>query len=363
MDLYGYIKKYGNKSFKELTLTDADKVILSYLAYIKFDGIVSNEDNKKPLLEVGNRFFETHAKRKPDIMAVQSAIDILEEIIKYPRFQELLLYNYKYEYNGDNEQFGALFIDYDDTHTFIAFKGTDDLVSGWKEDAELSYKFPVIAQARAVSYVNRKIPLFSKRKYILAGHSKGGNLAEVAAMYMKKSRYRKVTKIYSLDGPGLKEKEFFSNRYKRIDPKFELVVPETAFVGMLLKQRSSKTIVKSKKKGILAHNALYWLYDETIFKEGKLSSYSITLDKAIDDWLDQYSPKERKDFINDLFSIMDRAGIESLLSIKENMIKSFIKIVQETKKLDPVHKEKLMSLFKFIIDYTKEDFFNKNNEA
>ncbi len=361
MDWKAFLKKYGDKSFAELPLTDCDIVIFTYLSYIQLDGIVYNNEEKKELKEVAREFFRSHFKKTHNIIAVQGAIDMLKEIANYPRYESLYLYNYVYEHNNDDQQFGAIFIDYDDNRTFISFKGTDDLISGWKEDAELAYIFPVIAQAKAVKYVNKKISLFSKREYILGGHSKGGNLAEIAGMYMKKSRFKKVTKIYSLDGPGLKENEFFSNRYKRIDKIFELIVPECSLVGMLLKQKTTKTVVKSKGFGFISHNALTWLYDDKSFKIGKLSDLSQTLDRAIDDWLDQYSLKEREQFVNDLFSVMERAGVESLLDIKENVFSTIKRILQESSKLSPDHRERIMSLFKFIVSYSKQELISTNN--
>lgn len=360
MDLKEYLKKYGNKSFKALPLTDADKVIFTFLSYINFSGVVSKTDVKKTLKDVANQYFEIRPKKEVYITAVGSATEILRMIKDYPRYQSIELYNYVY-ITSIKEQFGALFIDFDEKHTFIAFEGTDDLISGWKEDCELAYRFPVPSHTHAINYVNKNIPLFTSRKYIIGGHSKGGNLAEVAAMYMKKSRFKKVIKVYSLDGPGLREKEFFSNRYKRIDRIFELIIPESSVVGLLLKQKSTKTIVKSKKKGLLAHDAFFWLYDDTTFKKGKLSEISMSMDRALDEWLDQYPEVERKRFIEDVFHVLDRAEVDSLLDLKENTLKSIKGIIKESSKLDPDHRDKMISLFKFIIDCTKEEFFTKKS--
>ena len=51
MSILDYIKKYGDMSFKEKTFTEVDNVIFSCLAYINFDGIVSNNFNDKITLE------------------------------------------------------------------------------------------------------------------------------------------------------------------------------------------------------------------------------------------------------------------------------------------------------------------------
>ena len=38
--------------------------------------------------------------------------------------------------------------------SYIAFEGTDQLISGWKEDLKMAYKFPVLAHEYAINYIN-----------------------------------------------------------------------------------------------------------------------------------------------------------------------------------------------------------------
>ena len=42
-----------------------------------------------------------------------------------------------------------------DNLTYIAFRGTDDTLTGWKEDFNMAYKCPVPAQKMAVKYFNQ----------------------------------------------------------------------------------------------------------------------------------------------------------------------------------------------------------------
>ena len=46
----------------------------------------------------------------------------------------------------DTGQFGALTIRLPNKVTFVSFEGTDSTVSGWKEDFELMYQFPIYSQ-------------------------------------------------------------------------------------------------------------------------------------------------------------------------------------------------------------------------
>ena len=50
ISLFKYIEKYGNFNFYEKEFTEVDNVILSALAYIDFNGIVSNNVKEKKTL-------------------------------------------------------------------------------------------------------------------------------------------------------------------------------------------------------------------------------------------------------------------------------------------------------------------------
>ena len=66
---------------------------------------------------------------------------------------------------------------------YVGFRGTDTTLTGWREDFNMAYQAPVEAQALAARYLaavaaDPRLP----EALILGGHSKGGNLAEYAAL-------------------------------------------------------------------------------------------------------------------------------------------------------------------------------------
>ena len=79
------------------------------------------------------------------------------------------MFNFSYNCNS-NSQFSAVTFDLGDGLYFIGFEGTDELISGWEEDCEMSYKFPVEAHILAKKYINKFT--ISNAKLILGGHSK-----------------------------------------------------------------------------------------------------------------------------------------------------------------------------------------------
>ena len=123
--------------------------------------------------------------------------EILDYIKNEIRYKDLYLYNYSYKRDHD-KQFSALFIDINEKLTYISFEGTDDLISGWKEDFQMTYMFPIPGQREAIKYINKSIPLFTDRKYVICGHSKGGNLSVVAGMYANPLIKNKIKRIIFL---------------------------------------------------------------------------------------------------------------------------------------------------------------------
>ena len=177
-NIHTYLKDYGNYTFLEKEFNEVDNVILSLIAYVDLEGIVPERKHGKiSLQEASNLFFQKYSKKEIDrnIWSVKHACYLFEELAKTKRFQNLLLYNYRYKVTFDM-QFGALCILLPDKSIYISYEGTDGYVSGWKEDFMLSYQFPTGAQMEAVHYLNQVVGIFSHKLYV-GGHSKGGNLA------------------------------------------------------------------------------------------------------------------------------------------------------------------------------------------
>ena len=66
---------------------------------------------------------------------------------------------------------------------YLAFRGTDGTIAGWKEDFNLSYMPVIPSQKTATAYVSGVLSaLPGDMPIYVGGHSKGGNLAEFAAL-------------------------------------------------------------------------------------------------------------------------------------------------------------------------------------
>ena len=357
MTLYEYIKKYGDYSFKEKKINEVDKVIFSFLSYANINGILAKK-SKMTLEKIAN----IHKKKSPskdnNIIAVKEGNKLLHTLKCYKRYKDCLIYHY--EYQGDKEtQFGAFTIEYEKNKVFVTFEGTDHLFSGWVEDFMLSYQFPTISQKKAITYLNKYFTL-SKKELIVGGHSKGGNLALVGAMYASPFVKRKIKEIYNVDGPGLLEKEFKSKKYQNIQKKYHHIIPNYCLIGLFL-NHSNDEVKYSTNKGILSHNIAYWEVEENHFKKTKLSNFSQELDQKLQEWFHTYNKADKQEFIRNLDLILDKASVTSIIELKENH-KKILSLIYETKEMNSNTKKILEDFIKIIIECikktTKEEWEN-----
>lgn len=343
MNLYNYIDNYGIYSFEEEEFNEIDAAIFSYLSYANLTSILGKK--ALPIKLVGRKHYSLYKNDNLEVIAVKEANNLLNYLKDTKRYQDCLLTKYYYEGNS-KYQFGVLAIEFQKNKVFISYEGTNELISGWKENFLISVDFPTITHKEAINFLNKHYT-FSTKKLIIGGHSKGGNLAMVASAYANPLVKRKIEKIYSFDGPGLKENEFNSKKFQSILSKYNHFIPEYSVFGLIL-NNTYDFCIKASTKTILSHNVPTWEVVETKFKRGKLSLFSKELKTHITKFLDNCTQKEMYDFIENLDLICEKAKISSLLDIKKESTK-ILKILNESKNLSENTKNILTEFIEIII--------------
>ena len=352
MTLFEYVEKYGDRNFKELEFNEVDNVILSLVSYIDFTDIVSNKSDKITLEEAGKKYFDKYSKEelKHNIFSIRSAIKLFKKIVNYRRYNTLTLHNYEKIIN-EKEQFGAVCIDILDDLMYVSFEGTDETIVGWKEDFLLAYKFPTPSQDDAILYLE-KVAGFKNVRLIVGGHSKGGNLALISALYSSFLIKNKIIKIYNNDGPGVLKEQIDSSSFLKIKDKYVHIVPQNSIVGILL-YNTNYEVITSTGLGIFGHDALKWKIDDQKFIRNELAKKSKDFETALINWLEEYNEEERKMCIDELFMILEENGINSLLDIKNEKIRSIYRIIKSSNKISYDSKKMLSKLILLIFsDYS-----------
>ena len=145
--LYDYIKWYGEFSFEEKPLTEVDNIILSRISYLIIEGIEFDHPYK----------FKDVVKKLQATTGIHGCFYGNEQIVidaaDSKRFGEMYISNYKDIYDESiSAQFAAMTLDLTDDVRFVAFRGTDETLLGWKEDFMISFT-ETEAQKESLEYL------------------------------------------------------------------------------------------------------------------------------------------------------------------------------------------------------------------
>ena len=217
----------------------------------------------------------------------------------------------------------------------------------------MTYMDHVPAQKRAASYLQNIMKEFPKGRFMVAGHSKGGNLAAYACSYLPDSLFERVDAIYSYDAPGLNKAIIETQGYQRTSPKIRRFVPQGSIVGMMLEVPEPATIVKSRAfGGFVQHDAFTWeTKDLSFVTVTETSPDSQQTDLTLKQWVRETSADERKKFFDTFFGIFLDAGITSINDLTDfKQLAKAKEILQNAQDLDPTEREMLERLAKQLID-------------
>lgn len=345
MNVFDYVDYYKDYTFSERKFNEVDNIVFSLLSYVDFYGIVKESKEKITIKDAYDKFIKKYVPRKNEFIAIKNGVKLFEKIKDTNRYKDIKMMNYTYV-GTDVAQFSAITFCINDNLFYVAFEGTDSLVSGWKEDCKMAYHFPVEAQVLAKKYLDKNF-LLKNCSLIVGGHSKGGNLALVSSMFCNYFVKRKIIKIYSNDGQGLRKAQIESKFYEKIQDRFIHIIPNYSIVGLLLRHRNNYIVVKSSKMGILSHDLATWQVSYDHLEKSKLSRSSKVFEDGFQKWLDKYDDEKRKIFVKEFFKLMENNDIKDLveINIKKDLI---LNIVKQSKELNPIVKEMTFDLFKVI---------------
>ena len=346
LDYVAYDSIY-DRPFKEL-----DVLALTELTYLPFDRIVPQGDTTN--IEVRLSDAVELVDRTTDFIVTDKHLQLVDILATSKRFKNVKLLNYVDEYDPDvQKQFAAMTYRLTMDVYLVVFRGTDDTLIGWKEDFHMTYMDYVPSQRRAASYLQHVMKEFPKGRFMVAGHSKGGNLAAYACSYLPDHLIEKVDAIYCYDAPGLNKAIIETEGYQRIAHLVHRFVPQGSIVGMMLEVPEPATIVKSRAFGGFAqHDAFTWIVEKDGFVTlDQTSPDSQQTDETLKQWVRETSADERKKFFDTFFGIFLDAGITSINDLMN--LKNFSKIkeiFQNAQDLDPTEREMLERLAKQLID-------------
>ncbi|MBR3640420.1 MAG: DUF2974 domain-containing protein, partial [Oscillibacter sp.] len=259
-----YLDWRGDLTLRQSPFNDVDNLILAELSFLDFEGVVPppEEDGSVALADAAEALAARTAGDRETDMGVLVP-DVIPEMFfkmaRTPRFRDMRLRAYRARLDTERaEQFAAVAVECGDGAVYLSFRGTDDTLAGWKEDFYLACSDAVGAQREAAAYAAETARRCPRKKLRLGGHSKGGNLAVYAAVFLPKAIQKRVETVWSNDGPGFGKDVLPAPRHARVAPKIRTIVPQSSLVGMLLEHEEDYAVVESSQKGLWQHDGFSW---------------------------------------------------------------------------------------------------------
>ena len=346
-----YLKEYGNTSFRESPMNEVDSLVLCQFAYLKFDGIVPGVEENRPSVRLKD--LEEHPdyeKLYADERYEKVNRRLVTGMLAGKRYRNMKMNCYVNVIEKEWEtQFAAITLLLDDGTIYVAFRGTDETIVGWKEDFNMAFLSPVPGQAYSVKYLNA-VGARLHRPFYVGGHSKGGNLAVYSVMHCRPEIQDRVIKIYSMDGPGFRPEVLKDTDYSMIARRVEKILPHSSLVGMLFESDMRFKVVESRTFGLLQHNPYTWLVKDGRLVEVKdIYESRKQMDNTLNEWILSLDEEQLRIFVDTLFQVINASQAEDLIQFTAEWRKSMNGIVAALKEVDDqtasILKEVIRSLF------------------
>ncbi len=343
-----YIRWRGDLPFDVDPFNEVDNLILSQLSYTDFEGVVPASKNESvSLKEAEKKFFELHTEEEimDTIMMVKVAPFLMKPMLESERFKKIRLCAYVNEIDNETQiQFSAVTFILPDNTYYVAYRGTDNSMIGWKEDFNMSFVFETPGQKAAVMYLNDNFKR-SKKLLRVGGHSKGGNFAIFASSFCLDSIQERIINVYSNDGPGFRQEVVNAPGYNRILPKIIALAPDETLISSIQNNKLKYKYVKSDEKGgINQHNAMSWQVMGNKFEYTNKSSGAVIVDKAMHEWLSGISDAKREKFVDLLFDLLMAGGVNTADDLVAGGLKGFGDLLKRVKELDKEDQKFLWSI-------------------
>lgn len=270
----------------------------------------------------------------------QGSRDLLFAVCASPRFRSVRLSEFRFKTDkASEEQFAAMTFRLPDGTSFVAFRGTDSTLVGWKEDFNMTFLSPVPAQEEAAAYLN-EVGWSTPGPMFVGGHSKGGNLAVYAAAMCDRDIRARIKRVFSHDGPGFHREFCASERYRGIEPIMEKIVPKSSMIGAVLSEAPdfTPTVVESSGISLFQHNPFLWEVDvesASFVEADGFTASSRFFDSTLDAWMDKYSLAERGRFVDALFDVIGVTGAKRFADIMADAKTNVPLMLETIDGLDP----------------------------
>ena len=356
MELLDYLQWRNDVPLSVSPFNEVDNIILAYLSYIDFEKLRQEWDGFCDLKGLFQSFCEEHSLEeiKTAGQFTERAPLLLKEMMEGERFLDTKVGYYAVDFDKDQvKQFAALVFLLPDGTNYVSFRGTDETITGWKEDFLMSCQSETAGSKEAVNYFN-KVAKALEGKFILGGHSKGGNFAMYAAAFCESQHKERILKVYNNDGPGFRDEVIQTNEFQEMLPKILTVAPQSSIIGQLLSNPAEQRVIRSTAKGILQHDAMTWEAEKDRLVPSELDELSHYAKTTLGSWLESMDDETRESLCTTAFSLIESTKSETFIEFSADLVKNTEIIWKEMGKLPEDKKKEIMDALANLMESSKK---------
>lgn len=328
-----YVRWIGASDFDGRPFSRVDNIVLSQLSYLDLKDIPElNEEGGT--MTIKDAVAALTSKGIPiRKMAPDDSIrftNLVKAAAASNRFGKLYITSFEDVFDEDDSiQFSATTYSPDPKGgwAFVAFRGTDSTIAGWKEDFMMSFML-TSSQKLAEEYVRKSLKTFDR--IMVGGHSKGGNLAIYSAAVLPDELFDRIEHIYTNDGPGFCPEVLKEDLVKRANPKTTRIIPQFSVIGNVFAPKIDDSyVIKSDKQMADQHELCSWGIDHgdiLIAPEG-MDPLAVSINEGIDSWIYSVDIEERRRFITALFDSMSEDGTLTVEQFTEQGTKGWERVL------------------------------------
>jgi hypothetical protein len=353
-NILDYIQWRGDLRFDERPLCDPDHLVFAYIAYVNVERVFRDG---MTISEAADAYFAKHTDA--EVSGDRSLIGRAPFVLKYAgssaRYGSMRISHViSVVCEESEEQFAASVFTFPDGSVEIAFRGTDDTLTGWKEDLNMCFLMPVPAQLSALEYLE-VVAESTKGDIYITGHSKGGNLALYSAARAKPEIQSRIKAVYDLDGPGFPRPMLSSAGYLAIRDRVRAIVPKSSIIGLLMEHEQRLTVVRSNQNGVMQHDGLSWqVMGSSFVTEEHLDSSAANFSVYIQNWLSTMDTLERSALVDAVIGLMNATNSKTVSELSEKKISSMVALSHAYLRMSPDDKKQLRTCMKVMFAATSD---------
>ena len=329
-NIIDYVEWRGDLNLNKTEFNEIDSLILNRFSYFPLDNLI-NKNEMVSIKELSERFKKADKK--------QMRILWKDDADLFPIM-------------GNT----AITVILPDDTLYISYRGTDNTLIGWKEDFNISFKSHIASQISAKKYLENIAKKYPYKKIRIGGHSKGGNLAVYASVFVDSEIQKRIINVYNNDGPGFHEDIINTEEYKRVINKVTTYIPQDSIFGMLLNHEEKYTIVQSNEKGLMEHDAYSWqVLGKKFVVLKEVTNESKFIDKTIKNWLKDLDMDTRQQVIDIVFEILNSTNSKTIQDLKFSLVKNARIILSSYKQITPENKKMIEATVTALLGIVKEN--------